>query len=389
MTSRILFVDHAAVLGGGELCLLDIAVGLRDRCAVALFESGPFESRLVEEGVRIVRVNTGSALKDVKKDSRIPSRRAVLAMVSASARLAREARNFSVLYANSPKSFLACAAAGVMARRPVIWHLHDILDTTHFSAANIRLLVATANSAAARVVANSAATADAFVAVGGARHLLRVIHNGISAAPFDALAATVRADVRRALGVSTDAFVVGSFSRLHPWKGHRTLFDALATLPAIHAIVVGGALFSGEDAYAAELRTRAAAAEFGGRIHLLGARTDIPELMSACDVVAHTSIWPEPFGRVVVEAMLAERPIIATNAGGVPEIVTDHVTGLLVPPGDAGRLAEAIHALQTDPLRARAMARAGNVEARRRFTREEMIVAVAHVVDEVTGAARR
>ena len=389
MTRRILFVDHAAVLGGGELCLLDIAAGLRSRSAVALFENGPFEALLVDAGVTVLRIDTGNSLKGVKKDSRMPSGGAVMAMLRAAAQLARAAKGFDVLYANSPKSFLACAAAGVIARRPVIWHLHDILDAAHFSSANIRVLIASANAGAARVVANSSATADAFVAVGGHPSLVRVIHNGIAAEPFDALGPGVRAEVRRSLGISDEAYVVGSFSRLHPWKGHRVLLDALATLSDVHALIVGGALFSGESDYEAELHARAARPEFAGRIHLLGARSDVPRLMAACDVIAHTSILPEPFGRVVVEALLAERPIIATDAGGVPEIVTNSVTGLLVPPGDAPRLAVAIRALRDDPSRASDLARAGAGDVRRRFTREGMVAAVAGVVDEVTGGAPR
>ena len=389
MTRRILFVDHAAVLGGGELCLLDIAAGLRDRCAVALFEDGPFASLLIDAGVEVIRLYIGESLKDVKKDSRVPGVRALLAMSRAALDLAHVARGFDVLYANSPKSFLACAAAGMIARRPVIWHLHDILDPSHFSAANIRILVTTANAAATRVVANSIATADAFEAVGGRRSLIRVIHNGISSQPFDTLGPEVRGEVRRSIGIAEDAFVVGSFSRLHPWKGHRILLDALATLPDVHAILVGGALFSGEAGYEEELRERAAQPELAGRIHLLGARSDVPRLMTACDIIAHTSILPEPFGRVVVEALLANRAIIATNAGGVREIVTNGVTGLLVPPNDAVRLAAAIRELRADPSKRLELASAGNEDVRRRFTREGMVEAVAAVVGGVTPSGRR
>lgn len=385
---RILFVDHAAVLGGAELSLLDIAIAYRDRGAVALFEDGPFAAALVANNVAVIPMVAGNALRAVKKESRLPRPGALVATARVAIALAREARRYDLLYANSPKSFLISAAAAMLARRPVIWHLRDILDRQHFSATNLRVLVSIANVRAARVVANSNATADAFVAAGGRRELVRVVHNGIHAAPFDAVTPEERSDVRRALGIADSDFVVGSFSRLHPWKGQRVLLDALTTLPDVHALIVGGALFSGEAAYESELRALAASPELNGRVHVLGARDDIPRLMAACDVVVHTSILPEPFGRVLVEALLARRPLIASEGGGVREIVEDDVTALLVPPGDAQRLAEAIRALRDDRARGAALAAAGTAHVRRRFTRTAMIDGVSRAIDDVLGGVR-
>jgi glycosyltransferase involved in cell wall biosynthesis len=81
--------------------------------------------------------------------------------------------------------------------------------------------------------------------------------------------------------------------------------------------------------------------------------------------------------------MLAGRPVVATNAGGVPEIVTDGETGVLVPPGDAPALGEAIHSLRRDATRAAALARRGSLHARQRFSRGAMLAGVRRVIDEV------
>jgi glycosyltransferase involved in cell wall biosynthesis len=380
---RILFVDHAAVLGGAELSLLDIATAMRGRAAVALFEDGPFAEALVRAGVGVIPVSAGSGLKAAKKDSRVPSLSAWVAAARATVALARSARPFDLLYANSPKSFLISVAAGVLARRPVVWHLRDILDPQHFSRSNVQLLIRAANVRAARIVANSHATADAFVSAGGRRDIVRVVHNGIDAAPFDRLAPSARADARRELGIAETDFVVGSFSRLHPWKGQRVLLDALETLPGVHALIVGGALFSGEAEFETELRDRAARVPLAGRVHLLGARREVPRLIAACDVVVHSSIWPEPFGRVLVEALLARKPLIASDAGGVREIVEDRRTALLVPPGDAAQLAQEIAAVREFPARAAAMAAAGSADVRHRFTRSAMTDGVAKVIDDL------
>ena len=379
----VLFVDHTGMMGGAQHSLLDIAEAHRERGAIALLEDGPFAAALEARGVRVLRIGGGAALRRIKKTSAFPGIGSLVALVRTARAVARAARPFDLLYANSPKSFLVASLAGALARRPVVWHLRDILGQGHFSAANVRAVIAAANWRAARVVANSRATADAFVAAGGDPSLVTVVHNGVDPAPFDELAPDTCRVVRAEFGIAADAFVVGCFSRLHPWKGQSVLLDAMERLPGVHVLIAGGALFSGEAPYEAELRARAALASYAGRVHVLGARDDVPRLLAACDVVVHPSVLAEPFGRVLVEAMLAGRPVVATSTGGVPEVVTDGETGVLVPPGDASALGEALHALRRDAARAAALARRGSVHARQRFSRGEMLAGVRRVIDEV------
>jgi glycosyltransferase involved in cell wall biosynthesis len=379
----VLFVDHTGVMGGAQHSLLDIAEANRVNGAIALMEDGPYAVALASRGVRVIQLGGGSALRTVKKSSRMPDAGAFAATARLAFSLARVAAPFDLLYANSPKSFLVATLAGAIARKPVIWHLRDILGDGHFSATNVRVMVTAANWGASRVVANSHATGDAFVQAGGRRSLISVVHNGIDPAPYDALAADTRAEARAELGVPDEVFLVGCFSRLHPWKGQTVLLDAIARMPNVHALIVGGALFSGEAPYEAELRSRSELPSYAGRVHMLGSRDDVPRLLAACDVVVHASILAEPFGRVLVEAMLAGRPVVATRAGGVPEVVTDDETGVLVPPGDARALTEALDALRRDPARVARLAGKGAEHARRRFSRDAMLAGVDRVLAEV------
>jgi glycosyltransferase involved in cell wall biosynthesis len=110
----------------------------------------------------------------------------------------------------------------------------------------------------------------------------------------------------------------------------------------------------------------------GARGQLLGYRRDVPALMKAVDIVVHASIEPEPFGRVVVEGMFAERPVVAARGGGVAEIIADGVDGLLTAPNDPEALAMALRSLLCDPIRARALAVAGREKAERLFSVGEM-----------------
>ncbi len=150
------------------------------------------------------------------------------------------------------------------------------------------------------------------------------------------------------------------------------LLNALAALPDVHALIVGTALFE-DEAYPLLLERRAAALGLAERVHFLGYRDDVPALMREVDVVVHASTAPEPFGRVVVEAMLASTPVVATCVGGVPEIIEHGVTGLLVSPGDPSALEEAVRALMADRLWAGQVGRRGEEAALRRFGLQPML----------------
>jgi len=118
-------------------------------------------------------------------------------------------------------------------------------------------------------------------------------------------------------------------------------------------------------------------------VHFLGFRRDIAACMCAVDVVEHTSITPEPFGRVVVEGMLAQRPVVASRDGGVTEIVEHGESGLLCTPGDAAALAATLGSLHDDgALRAR-LAQKGLETARARFGKEQYVEAVQRVLEAV------
>ena len=104
---------------------------------------------------------------------------------------------------------------------------------------------------------------------------------------------------------------------------------------------MGDALF-GEQDYVQQLHQQDAQLGLENRVKFLGFRSDIPQLMAACDLVAHTSTSPEPFGRVIVEAMLCGKPVVAAKAGGVMELVEHGLNGFLVTPGEPQELAQVI-----------------------------------------------
>jgi glycosyltransferase involved in cell wall biosynthesis len=340
---RVLFVDHTGQIGGAELILLDVVAG-RASSSAFLFEDGPLATALAERKLKLIISKWGRGLSLFRRDSKwlaaLPLAGRMIAIVE---ELALAARSHDVVYANSQKAFVLAAIASVFVRRPLVWHLHDIISPEHFGAVQRRMQVLLANARATKVIVPSQAAAVAFVEAGGKRELVEIVPNGLALPPEPRTAS----ELRQSLGLPAGP-LVGVFSRLAAWKGQHVLLEALAGLPGVGCIVVGDALF-GEQAYAAELKQLARERGLADRVRFLGHRSDVPKLMKAVDVMVHPSIDPEPFGRTLVEAMLAGVPVIATNAGAAPDILEGGKAGTLVPPNDAPALGRAIAAVLARP----------------------------------------
>jgi glycosyltransferase involved in cell wall biosynthesis len=334
--ARVMFVDHTGQIAGAELILLDIVQRWKGASAF-LFEDGPLGQALADKQLNVSVSRWGRGLAQIRRDS------SVLKAIPLAGRLgaivieiARAARAHDIVYANSQKAFVLSAIATAFVRRPLIWHLHDIISADHFGRMQRRLQIVLANRLAAKVIVPSQAAAAAFVAEGGRANLIEVVANGLDVAPSNASPA----ELRRELGLPQGP-LVGVFSRLAAWKGQHVVVQALAKLPGVNCIIAGDALF-GEQAYAASLAKLVDDLGLTDRVHFLGPRSDVPRLMRAVDVMVHPSIAPEPFGRTLVEAMLAGVPVIATDTGAASDILEAGRAGRLVPPNDAEALSASI-----------------------------------------------
>ncbi|MFM7603251.1 MAG: glycosyltransferase family 4 protein [Pseudanabaena sp.] len=346
MNKKILFVSYTAVLGGGELCLLDFAHAYRETSQVVLLTDGILKNRLEDLGVKVEVLQASRSLAEVKVSSGLASLKSIGDLWRLGRQVAKKSKDFDLIHANNQKGFVVAAIARLFGGAPVVWHLHDILTADIFSATNRKIAVTLANWFATKVIVNSQATGEAFLAAGGNRRLLRTVYNGFDSEKFDQIDDN-QATLREELGIPRDRHLIGMFSRLSYWKGQHILLEAASRLPDVHVLLVGDALF-GEADYTEKLKNIAAQESLKDRVHWLGFRQDIPALMKACDAIAHCSTAPEPFGRVIVEAQLAKRPAIATIGGGTSEIIENGVTGLLIPPNDPQLLADAMHLIFSD-----------------------------------------
>ena len=346
---------------------MDIAKPYRDNCLVGLFEDGPFRHLLQQQEIP-VQVLATRPIQVRRESSLFKGLSSLRQLAPLIARVALLSRKYDIIYANTLKALVVGAFASRVSRRPLVYHLHDILSTEHFSRTNRRLAVRLGNTASL-VVANSKASQAAFVAAGGRLNISNVVYNGFETGLYqsqECSAVPNPTQVRQQLGLN-GKFLVGHFSRMSPWKGQHVLLEALAQCPKdVNAILVGEALF-GEQDYVQQLHEQVAALRLEQQVQFLGFRSDIVSLMKACDLVTHTSTLPEPFGRVIVEAMLCGRPVVAAAAGGAVELVEPGINGWLVPAGDPKQLAEVIMICRDQPEAAASLAKQAQIQASHRF----------------------
>jgi glycosyltransferase involved in cell wall biosynthesis len=376
VTYRVLYLVGSRQVGGAEVCLLALLDGL-DRSRfdplVALPGPGPLLDQLERRGVAtILEPRQGPLVTGTRSPAVVLANLWRFALVAR--RLGRLVRGqgIALVHAFTTPVLKVGGLLGRLRGVPTVASLHDVLVPGFprlkrtIIAANLRLLYD-------RTITPSAACRAAAIRAGVPPACLTVIPNGVDPARFT-LDARQAARLRGELGVPLDAPLIGIIGRLSHLKGHAVLLHALdqlrRDLPTARCLFVGDALFDSDADCKARLLDLRATLGLERQVQLLGWRDDVPELLAALDVLVHPSVEPDTLPTAVLEAMAAARPVIASAIGGIPELVVDGETGLLVPPGDHHALAAALRSLLTDPAGRRAMGEAGRARVLDRFTRE-------------------
>jgi glycosyltransferase involved in cell wall biosynthesis len=358
---RILFVQPTALFGGIERILLS-TVRLLDRARyephVVCLERGALVQMLRDVGAR----TSVLPITHLRK----PANTAMTVL-----RLAHYIRRHGihVVHCNGQKSQIYGSLAAMLAGVPCVYWLHhipapglgqDLLgDIAFLLPAAVRLTNSTA--------ANDAALRHPLV-----RRAPRVLWYGLELEQFGAGAAGER-DARAA--ACPHVLCIG---RIQPWKGQHVLVQAAAELKRagrdLRISIVGSPSFAADAAYYQLLKDMVLSLGLHAMVRFVPHTSDVVAWYRQSDIVVHTSVEPEPFGLVLIEALACGRPVIATNAGG-PLDITDHgrIGGLLVPPGDAQALARAISTLLDDPDLALRLGREGRTRVRQLYSARRMV----------------
>ncbi|HYV18044.1 MAG TPA: glycosyltransferase [Verrucomicrobiae bacterium] len=193
-----------------------------------------------------------------------------------------------------------------------------------------------------------------------------------------------RARARALLGAAPEDRLVGTLGRLHePKKGLKPFLSAAARVAAADQRV--RFVLIGDGPARQDLERFTASLGLGDRVRFAGERTDVELLLPGFDLLVQPSLW-EGFGLSALEGMAAGLPVVASRVGGVPEVIRDGVDGILVPPGDPVRLAEAMTAILRDPDRAARLGASGRARARREFHVDRLVRETASLYRDLLDA---
>ena len=349
--------------GGCETMLLNLLRANRDGpgqpYAVCFLEDGPMVAQVADLGYPTTVLPVGR-LRHLHR------------YAAGVVRLARWFRRERVDLAMAwmEKAHLYVGPASRLARVPAAWWLHSISPDN-------RLMKLVTALPAEHLFAASQAALDARNPR-WRRHPASVCHCAVDLRRFSSDTLPSVAEARRSLSLPADRTVVGTVARMQRWKGVDVFIRAAAEVvlrcraadQAIPRFVVVGGEHALEPGVRQELEALVAHLQLANHMSLVGHQSDVPIWMQACDVVVHSATGIEPFGTVIVEAMALGKCVVAANAGGPREVITDGVDGRLTRPGDDHALADAIIDLLADTpsnaaLRAAARRRASDFSADR------------------------
>lgn len=355
---RLLWLVDSLGAGGAEALVVTFAEGL-DRGQHRLFVAclngadGVNAQRLRDADVPVTDLGARN-LRDVRAFRRL------LALI-------REER-IALIHAHLTYSAIWSAIASRLTGVPAIASLHVSPEATralhdsarHRIATDLRdrVLRAILNRWSRAVVMVSAALRDDYLARGLEASKVRVVHNGIELDRFRRPRTEARARLEREFAIPPGAPIVATVAVLRPKKGIEVLLEAARDVRRAYFVIIG------DGPKREEWTALANAHGVADRVRWAGFRTDVDALLAGCDLFVHPSL-DDAFPTVLLEAMAAGLPIVASRVGGIPEIVSEGITGELVPPGDPAALASAIGAVLGNDDTMRLMREAARVHASR------------------------
>ena len=371
---RIVLVTNGLVRAGTETQIVRLAAWLRahgDEVGIlSILPTAAFADELAALGVPIAHV-------------RLHPRMRSLTALAGGWRVLRVWRPDALISFGFQANVLG-RVAGALAGVPV---RVSSLRNERFGGRGRELVNRATSFLAASTTTNSERAAQGFVARGvvPARRLV-VIPNSLDL-PAIAAGATARASVRRELEVGDDDFLWLAMGRLHPQKDYPSLLAAFAEVVA--ASPSARLRIAGEGRLLGELTALVDDLGLGGHVRFLGLRDDAPRLLAAADAVVLASAW-EGLPNVLMEAMAAGRPCVATRVGGVPELVEDGRTGTLVPPGNPEALARAMTGIMAlAPEERAAMGERGRAAVGDRFSPDRVGEQWLALLDACSATRRR
>ena len=395
---KILYLNSSGGLGGAEVCLLDMIASLKEEHPEWTFglvaaQDGPLVARAAALGVttRVLPLSPRVArLGDSKRESGMLGKIKLGLQLAVAAfpirdwtrQLQKEIDEFApdLIHSNTLKMHVLGAFAN-QTRRPLIWHLHDYIGSRPFMGRALRFC----RNRCAAVLANSNSVRDDAIRIlnRGSHNNERcgpeviTVYNAVDLNEFSTHGDVANLDALCGLQPPPAPVVrVGLLATMAWWKGHRDFIEALDILQAdaIRGYIIGGPLYESEGSQESLDDLKALSAELGLRdqFGFTGFVDKPSHAIRALDIVVHASTRPEPFGRVIIEAMACGKAVITTALGGAAELVSIGGNALSYLAGEVEQLSGRIFELASSPQLRQKLGASGTETAVKKFDRRRL-----------------
>lgn len=370
MPKKVLFLDHADILGGAEQSLLLLVKHLpKDKYEplIGCQSNSPLAKAAAQEGLTTLPLAMPQ-LKGVRSPLALWRQ---LFSGAGQIQKAIKTNSIDIIHGNVFRASIYGALAALFSRKPFVWHVRDLEQQEKFLAFFIGLK-------AGKILAISQAVRQA---------LPRLLHSKTVVVPNAVPVAALKevcsqtADLKKKLGLAPETHLIGNISWLAPWKGQDLFLEAAArvlkkTKRNVYFVIVGDVAHPKHKQWLAKLKSKAE--NLAGRVIFTGALANVWEAVCSLDILVHCA-YLEPFGRVLLEAMVCQKPVVAFAGGGVDEIVKDNQTGYLIPYRDVDLMAEKLLELIDNPEKRQQFGVNGYERVRQKFDIKKQIEQIDQV----------
>lgn len=382
---KVLFFDHSLVYGGAEQSLFSVLPALKPPMLPVLLASQ--DSILVKKAqshnISCLTIKLSSRLASLSRGrlaGNILNSFLWIDILRAKKDLieAIQKEDIDLVYANTLKSAIILGLCRKKIKQPMVWHVRDIV-----SGPSSVLLGLVGRISQPKLIAVSRAVACQ-PALKFSPTFPKVIHNGIDQGKwvFDSRQQKPE-EIKNKLGVKPGESLIGVFGQLSAWKGQEHAIKALVHLKRrgfmCKLLLAGDAIFA-EQGYPEHLKKLADSLGVSGEIIFSGWLENAAPYMAVADIIVHTPVKPEPFGRVLIEAMALGKPVVSVKSGGIPEIIDHGRSGLLLE--NHSELPFVLEKLLCQPAQAKALGDEARRQAQFRFNLSDMVTKISDFLME-------
>lgn len=363
-TYKILYLNHVSYIGGAEIALLDLLRYMdKNTCTpVAFVPEGELTNRIHQLNIRCVRIPVLDGL------NRYTLPHFIKALPQLALRISKE--NPDLLHANT--NFMS-QYSGVLSKLtgiPAVGHIQDIEPLGRMGRWTVRQNT--------KLIALSKAVKDYLLEEQVPEQQIVRVYHGVDLHQYQ--------PVSTPSSSGSHPVIIGLVGQIGERKGHRYFLEAAKRIvqhhPDVNFWIVGKEPTHSKERYTELLYQYVEDNQLKQHMKFWGFRTDIPEILGRLDILVLASLQ-EPFGKIVIEAMAMQKPVVASRVGGVPEIVVDGKTGFLVPPGNSDALYYALEQLLSDREKRENMGREGRKRVEQYFSLETTVRETERVYEDI------